>query len=57
MEIIQKIVDLGASVVLPVIIFLFGLILKMKPSRAFRAGLVVGIGFIGINLVIGLLVD
>lgn len=57
MEIIQKIVDLGASVVLPVIIFLFGLILKMKPSRAFRAGLVDGIGFIGINLVIGLLVD
>ncbi|OQM46711.1 PTS galactitol transporter subunit IIC [Anoxybacillus sp. UARK-01] len=57
MDFIQKIVDLGPTVVLPVIIFLFGLVLKMKPGRAFRAGLTVGIGFIGVNLIIGLLVD
>ncbi len=57
MDFIQKIVDLGPTVVLPIIIFLFGLVLKMKPGRAFRAGITVGIGFIGINLIIGLLMD
>lgn len=55
MDIITYLVNLGPSVVLPVIIFLFGLLLKTKPGQAFRAGLTVGIGFIGINLVIGLL--
>jgi len=55
MDIIKYLVDLGPSVVLPVIIFIFGLILGTKPGEAFRAGLTVGIGFIGVNLVIGLL--
>ncbi|WP_288050563.1 PTS transporter subunit IIC [Nocardia sp.] len=54
---IAVLLDLGASVVLPVFIFLIGLILKVKPGQAFRAGLTVGIGFVGINLVINLLVE
>lgn len=49
--------NLGASVVLPVLVFVFGLVLGTKPARAFKAGLTVGIGFIGLNLVIGLLSD
>ncbi|WP_027415661.1 PTS galactitol transporter subunit IIC [Aneurinibacillus terranovensis] len=57
MNVLQYFIDLGPSVVLPIIIFLFAIILKTKPSTAFRAGLTVGIGFIGINLVIGLLMD
>ncbi|MBO8162684.1 MAG: PTS galactitol transporter subunit IIC [Brevibacillus sp.] len=57
MQVIQYLIDLGPSVMLPIIIFIFGLILKSKPSSAFHAGLTVGIGFIGINLVIGLLMD
>src|SRR5699024_7625146 len=32
-------------------------ILGTAPGRAFRAGITVGIGFIGLNLVIGLLTD
>ncbi|UFT98597.1 PTS galactitol transporter subunit IIC [Radiobacillus kanasensis] len=56
-DVLQYFVDLGASVLLPIIIFVFGLILKTKPSQAFRAGLTVGIGFIAINLVIGLLAE
>ena len=55
MDVIKYLVELGPSVVLPAIIFLFGMILKTRPGDAFRAGLTVGIGFIGINLVIGLL--
>lgn len=57
MSVLQYIVDMGPTVLLPIIIFLFGLLLKTKASTAFRAGLTVGIGFVGINLVIGLLMD
>lgn len=49
------ITTLGPSVVLPILITLFGLGLGLSFSRAFRAGITIGIGFIGINLVIGLL--
>ncbi|GAB2027949.1 PTS galactitol transporter subunit IIC [Lactovum odontotermitis] len=52
---IQWFVGLGASVVLPILIFIFGLILGTKPGKAFVAALTVGVGFIGLNLVIGLL--
>lgn len=54
---LQGFVDLGASVMLPIIIFIFALALGIKASRALTAGLTVGIGFIGLNLVIGLLTD
>lgn len=47
--------DLGPSVVLPIIITIFGLALGLKFGKAFRAGITIGVGFIGINLVIGLL--
>jgi len=52
---LQWFVDLGATVVLPILIFAFGLILGAKPGKAFISGLKVGIGFVGLNLVIGLL--
>jgi galactitol PTS system EIIC component len=57
MGVLQWFVDLGPSVMLPVLLFIFGLILGTKPGKAFKAGLTVGIGFIGLNLVIGLLTD
>jgi PTS system galactitol-specific IIC component len=47
--------NLGATVVLPIIIFFVALILGAKPGRAFRSGVTIGIAFIGINLVIGLM--
>ncbi|SCY22091.1 PTS galactitol transporter subunit IIC [Microvirga guangxiensis] len=46
---------LGATVLLPIIIFVIALVLGAKPGRAFRAGLTIGIAFIGINLVLGLM--
>lgn len=49
------ILNLGASVVMPLIITVLGLILGQKFSKAFRSGLTIGVGFIGINLVIGLM--
>ena len=47
--------DLGASIVLPILITIFGLALGEKLPRAFRAGVTIGVGFIGIGLIIGLL--
>ena len=49
--------SLGSSVVMPVIITILGLILGEKLSKAFRAGMTIGVGFIGISLVTGLLGD
>ncbi|MDP1720342.1 MAG: PTS transporter subunit IIC, partial [Candidatus Nanopelagicaceae bacterium] len=56
LEAISKLfLDLGASIALPILITIFGVALGEKLPRAFRAGVMIGIGFIGINLIIGLL--
>ncbi len=53
---LKAVIDsLGATVVLPIIIFILGLILGAKPGKAFRAGVTIGIAFIGINLIIDLM--
>jgi len=54
-QISQIFLDLGASIALPIIITLFGVSLGEKLPRAFRAGVMIGVGFIGIGLIIGLL--
>jgi galactitol PTS system EIIC component len=53
---IHYILDLGPSVVAPVLIALLGLLLGQGLAKSFRAGLTVGVGFIAIGLVVGLLV-
>lgn len=45
----------GPTVILPIIITIFGLVFRLNLAKAFRSGLIVGIGFAGINLVINLL--
>ena len=52
---INFVVGLGSSVMMPIVITLIGLIMGAKPGKAIRAGLTVGVGFIGLNLVIGML--
>jgi PTS system galactitol-specific IIC component len=51
------ITNLGAPVVLPILIFVFALVLGQRPGRAFRSALLIGIGFVGIGLVITLLIE
>lgn len=55
MDGINFVVNLGSSVMMPIVITLLGLIMGAKPGKAIRAGLTVGVGFIGLNLVIGML--
>lgn len=56
-DFIQGFLDLGATVILPVAIFLLGLFFGQKPGKAFRSGLTIGVAFVGIFLVIDLLVN
>ncbi|MDK1235976.1 PTS galactitol transporter subunit IIC [Cronobacter turicensis] len=56
-EIMRYILDLGPTVMLPVIIIIFSKLLGMKAGECFRSGLHIGIGFVGIGLVIGLMLD
>ncbi len=48
---------LGATVMMPIIILVLGLILGAPFGKSLRAGLTVGVGFVGLNLVVGLLVN
>lgn len=54
-DLLQHFIDLGAIVVLPILIFIFGMLLGTPARKAFNAGLTVGIGFVGLNLVVELL--
>ncbi len=47
--------NFGATVLLPLFIFVFALILQAPAGRAFRAAVTIGVAFVGINLVIGLM--
>lgn len=49
--------SLGSSVFIPIIIIILGLILRMKPGKAIISGLTIGIGFIGLSMVTGLMSD
>ncbi|SBV93519.1 putative PTS system, galactitol-specific, IIC component [uncultured Eubacteriales bacterium] len=51
-SVFQGILDMGAAVFLPIIIFVIGLIVGLKPGKAISAGLTLGVAFIGINMVI-----
>ncbi|MDD3184519.1 MAG: PTS galactitol transporter subunit IIC [Anaerostipes sp.] len=57
MFILNFILDCGASVMLPIIIFILGVIMGAGVSKAFKSGITIGIGFTGIGLVTGLLSD
>lgn len=57
MQALQYLVDLGPSVMMPIIFTVFALCLGVKFGKAIRSGLLIGIGFIGLNLVITLLTE
>ena len=57
MQVLQYIVDLGATVMIPIVIFIVGLIFGNGIGKSLKSGISVGIGFTGISLVISLLTD
>ncbi len=59
METIKIISDfmtgLGPTIMLPIVVFCLGVVLGQKANRALVSAITVGVGFVGLNLVIGLL--
>lgn len=55
--IFQGLLDLGASVFLPIVLFIIGMIVGMKPGKAFSSALTLGVAFVGINLLISYMGD
>ncbi|MBV9949982.1 MAG: PTS galactitol transporter subunit IIC, partial [Myxococcales bacterium] len=54
---VHYLLDLGPAVLAPVLIAILGLVLGQGFTKSFRAGLTVGVGFVAIGLVVGLLVS
>lgn len=54
-DVVQYILGLGPTVMLPILIMLIALVFRVPFGKALRSGLTIGIGFVGINLVIGVL--
>lgn len=56
-KIIRYVVAMGPSVVIPVVISIFSIILGVKVSKAIRGGLMIGVGFVGLNLIVNMMND
>lgn len=54
-EIFNYISGLGSYVMIPIMITIVGLIVRLHPIKALKAGITVGIGLIGLDLVLGLI--
>ena len=52
LELINVFLGYGPAVFLPVILIILGLVVGLKPAKAFRSGLTIGIGFTGIMLIL-----
>lgn len=54
-DFVQYFLGLGSIVMLPIVIFILALCFRIKPSKAFRSALVVGIGFVGVFTIFNLM--
>ena len=52
---IMYIVNLGPTVMIPIVMLIFGLCMRVPFAKALRGGLMVGIGFIGLNATVSIL--
>ena len=53
--VMNEISQLGISSMLPVVVVLLSLILKISFGKALRSGLLIGAGFVGINLIVNMM--
>ena len=52
---IQYIIDMGASVMLPIVIAIISVCIGIKIGKAIRSGLMIGVGFVGLGLIVDLM--
>lgn len=54
-QVFSYIIGLGASVMMPIIFTILGMLIGIKFTKALKSGLLVGVGFVGLSIVTGLL--
>ena len=54
-KVFSYIIGLGAAVMMPVIFTILGICIGIKPTKALKSGLLVGVGFVGLSVITGLL--
>lgn len=54
-KVFSYIIGLGAAVMMPVIFTILGICIGIKPAKALKSGLLVGVGFVGLSVITGLL--
>ena len=54
-EVFAYVIGLGAAVMMPVIFTVLGVCIRIKPAKALKSGLLVGVGFVGLGVVTALL--
>lgn len=54
-KVFSYIIGLGAAVMMPVIFTVLGICIGIKPAKALKSGLLVGVGFVGLSVITGLL--
>ena len=55
LDVVMGIMELGAAVMLPIVMTILAVVFGLKLRDALKAGLMIGIGFQGLQLVVGLL--
>ena len=53
--VINYIIDMGAAVMLPIIIAILSIIIGIKVGKAIRSGLMIGVGFVGMSLIVDMM--
>ena len=53
--VINYIIDMGASVMLPIIIAILSILIGVKVGKAIRSGLMIGVGFVGMGLIVDMM--
>lgn len=54
---IQYVIDMGASVMLPIVITFISICIGIKIGKAIQSGLMIGVGFVGLSLLINMMND
>lgn len=56
-NVVNSVLDMGATVFMPIIIFVMGMLLRMKIKDAISSALFIGIAFVSVNLVVNYLYE
>ncbi|MGL4676563.1 MAG: PTS transporter subunit IIC [Brevinema sp.] len=54
--IMTRLLGLGPTIIMPILFMLIGLLVRVKLYTAFRSGITIGVGFIGLFAIIGIMV-